>query len=160
MVKINLLLACFSALFLSGCVSSGSARLSEREVMVQSSADPVCGAHGALIAAQRQAAIETIKAGYDKYIVLGASNSNNVQTHILPGATKTRVKADFDDESLSYKVTTRHKPDIVTTGSFDHEFMIRMFREGEPGAFQAVSARAILGPQWSEIVRVGVFNCM
>lgn len=159
-MKLNIFLVCFSVLFASGCVSSGSARLSEREVMVQSSADPVCGAHGALIAAQKQAAIETIKAGYDKYIVLGASSSNNVQTHILPGATKTRAKADFDDETLSYKVTTRHRSDIVTTGSFDHEFMIRMFREGEPGAFQAVSARAILGPQWMEIVHTGVFNCM
>ena len=97
-MKLNIFLVCFSVLFASGCVSSGSARLSEREVMVQSSADPVCGAHGALIAAQKQAAIETIKAGYDKYIVLGA--------------------------------------------------------------FQAVSARAILGPQWMEIVHTGVFNCM
>jgi hypothetical protein len=40
-------------------------------MIIQTGAAPICGGAGALKVSQQLAAIETIKAGYDRYIITG-----------------------------------------------------------------------------------------
>jgi hypothetical protein len=35
-----------------------------------------------------------------------------------------------------------------------------MFREGEPGAEEAVDAREALGPEWQDLVKSGIRSCL
>jgi hypothetical protein len=52
-----------SILALSACAGTNTIRTSQNTAIVQASAAPVCGGIGAARVAQKQAAIETIKAG-------------------------------------------------------------------------------------------------
>ncbi len=144
---------------ISGCASASSVRMSEREIMVQSTAAPACGTEGAMKAAQKQAAIETIKAGYDRYIIVGTSSSNNVHTDVVPGVANTYGNANFYGNSATFNSTTTYTPMVITSGHFNQGFVVRMFKNGEPGAAQAVSARAVLGPKWADSVKRGVLTC-
>lgn len=123
--------------------------------IVQTSAAPVCGGTGAARVAQQQAAIETIKAGYDRYIIVNAASANNVQVAQGLGTFKTTG-------TLSggvYNGTTTYQPGMpIIYGRHEQAFAIRMFRNGEPGAGQAIPARDVLGPKWQEKVKAGAVN--
>ena len=106
--------------------------------------------------AQQQAAIETIKAGYDRYIIVDAASANNVGIVRTPGSYQTvgTVGGGFINTSTTY----RPGPTFVA-GSHNQAFAIRMFRDGEAGAAQALSARETLGENWQALVKSGVNTC-
>jgi hypothetical protein len=66
------------ALALAGCASSQAIRTSANTMFISTSAAPVCGGQGALRVAQQQAAIATLRAGYDRYIITGGQAQNEV----------------------------------------------------------------------------------
>jgi hypothetical protein len=45
-------------------------------------------------------------------------------------------------------------------GSHDQGLAVAMFRDGDPGAEQALSARDALGPEWQDKVKNGVRTCL
>lgn len=145
-----------SVVALAACTSSNAVRTSANTAIIQTSAAPVCGGTGAAKVAQQQAAIETIKAGYDRYIIMDARSANNIGVMQTPGKFQTTG-------TLSggvYNGTTTYQPGMpIVYGSHDQAFAIRMFRNGEPGAGQAIPARDILGPKWQEKVKAGVNTC-
>ena len=144
-----------TGLALAACTSSNTVRTSANTAIIQTSAAPVCGGVGAARVAQKQAAIETIKAGYDRYIIVDAASANNVGVMQTPGTFHTTgtVRRGF------YSGTTTYQPGMpVIYGSHDQAFAIRMFRNGEPGANQAIPARDMLGPNWQEQAKAGRLN--
>lgn len=141
-----------STLALAACAGSSTIRTSADTAIVQTSAAPVCGGIGAARVAQKQAAIETIKAGYDRYVIMDAAAANNVSVAHMPGSYKTTGFVNHGQ--LSATTTYRPGPTVVY-GSHDQAFAIRMFRNSDPGAQQAVSAHDVLGPDWAEIVKTG-----
>lgn len=147
-----------SALALGACTSSNTVRTSINTAIVQTSAAPVCGGAGAARVAQQQAAIETIKAGFDRYIIVDAANANNVQVVQGPGTFHTTgtVHGGY------YSGTTTYQPGMpMIYGRHEQAFGVRMFRNGEPGSAQAIPARDVLGPKWQEKVKAGAVNsCM
>lgn len=140
---------------LAACTSSNTVRTSMNTAIVQTSAAPVCGGAGAAKVAQQQAAIETIKAGFDRYIIVDAASANNVRVAQGPGTFKTTG-------TLSggvYHGTTTYQPGMpMIYGRHEQAFAIRMFRNGEPGASQAIPARDVLGPKWRQKVKAGSVN--
>lgn len=158
MKKLNIL-ALVLATAMSGCAGASAVRMSEREMLVQSSAAPACGGQGAAKVAQKQAAIETIRAGYDRYVITGAASANNVRSQVVAGSANTYGTANVYGNSATFNSTTTYTPTVVTTGRHEQSFAIHMFKEGETGASQAISARSILGPKWPEVVKKGVFTC-
>lgn len=155
MKAVTLLILCGAVL--AGCTSSSTIRTSQNTAVIQTSAAPVCGAVGAAQAAQTQAAIETIKAGYDRYVIVGAQAANNVAVSQMPGQYQTSGQYNGFG---GWNSTTVYRPGpLVVSGSHDQALGIRMFREGEIGAEQAVSARDVLGPKWAELVKSGKHTC-
>lgn len=151
--------AVFMSVALTSCAGASGVRMSEREILVQSSAAPICGGQGAMKVAQTQAAIETIRAGYDRYVITGAASANNVRSHVVPGSSNTYGTANVYGNSATFNSTTTYSPTVVTTGRHEQSFAIRLFKEGEPGASGAISARSILGPKWAEKAKSGVITC-
>ncbi len=110
--------------------------------------------------ATKQAAIETIKAGYDRYIITGAGASDSVSVTQLPGHYNTYGTVRSYGGYGTYHATTTYQPGpTLVSGSYDQSFAITMFREGEPGASHAISAKETLGPKWEAIVKNGVNLC-
>lgn len=140
------------AIALAACTSSDSVRTSANTAIVRTSAAPVCGGAGAARVAQRMAAIETIRAGYDRYIIVDAASASNIGVAQTPGTFHHSGTV----RGGTYSGTTTYQPGVpIVYGSHDQAFAIRMFREGEPGAQQAISARQTLGPKWQEAVKAG-----
>ncbi|MFT4167179.1 MAG: hypothetical protein QM650_18225 [Microlunatus sp.] len=143
------------ALALAACTSSSAVRTSANTAIVQTSAAPICGGTGAAKVAQLQAAIETIKAGYDRYIIVDARSANNVQMVQTPGSYKT---TGYINDGY-YSGTTTYQPGVpIIYGRHEQAFAIQMFHDGEPGAQRAIPARQTLGPKWREMVKSGKVN--
>jgi hypothetical protein len=151
----TIVLLCLLAL--AGCARGEAVRTSANTMVIQTGAAPVCGGQGALRVAQQLAAIETIRAGYDRYIITGGQAQNNVAVSQMPGSYSTEGTYGRG----YYQATTTYQPGpTVVSGSHDQGLAVVMFREGEPGAQQAISARNMLGADWQEKVTNGVRTCL
>lgn len=149
-----------ASLALAGCTNSSAVRTSQNTAIIQTSAEPMCGSTGAARVAAKQAAIETIKAGYDRYIITGAASDSSVGVTQLPGQYHTYGTANVYENYGTFNATSVYQPGpTIVTGSYDQSFAIRMFKDGEAGASQAISAREALGPEWEKIVKDGVRMC-
>jgi hypothetical protein len=147
-------------LVVAGCANSSVVRVSQNTAIIKTSAAPVCGSTGAAKVAQKQAAIETIKAGYDRYLIVAAASANTVQATQMPGSYNTYGTVNTYGNYGTVNATTTYTPGAtIYSGTHDQSFGIRMFKEGEPGSSQALSAREMLGPKWVEIVKGGVNTC-
>ena len=60
-----------------------------------------------------------------------------------------------------YRGRTTYEPGAtIVSGSHDQGLAVAMFRDGDTGAQQAISAREMLGPEWAEKVKTGVRTCL
>jgi hypothetical protein len=123
-----------AALLIAGCTTSETVQTSKNTAIVQTSAAPVCGGGGAMKAGYKHAAIATINAGFDSFIITNGSSADNVRM-VYTGYGFTEA------------------------GSHDQAFSVRMFHQGEAGSGDAISAREVLGPKWQEIVKKGMVTC-
>ncbi|GMB82878.1 hypothetical protein NN6n1_36610 [Shinella zoogloeoides] len=159
-MKFKLIAVALAASAATSCVQSSTMRVSQNEIIVQTSAEAMCGSVGAARAAQKQAAIETIRAGFDRYVIVGAAASNNVTATQMPGTYRTYGTVNRYGNYGTVNATTTYTPGpIIYGGSHDQSIGVRMFKEGEPGSAQAVSAREVLGPKWESLVKTGSNLC-
>src|SRR5262245_40675109 len=68
----GVLLACAVAITVGGCAGTSTMPLAQDTVQITARAAPICGAVGAEKLALKQAAVETIRRGYDRFVVLNA----------------------------------------------------------------------------------------
>ncbi|MCX8568721.1 MULTISPECIES: hypothetical protein [Hyphomicrobiales] len=149
----------FSCLILASCASSNTIKTSSSTAIVQTSAEAMCGGAGAANVAQKQAAIETLKAGFDRYIIFDSAASSDVQVTQMPGSYQTSGTAMIYGNRATYHGNTQYIPGpTIVSGGYQQSFAIKMFREGESGASDAVSARETLGPKWQQLVKVGTIR--
>lgn len=140
------------SLILAGCVGTNTVRTSVDTALVQVRAAPICGGSGAANVAQKQAAIETLKAGYDRYIILGGQSENTVRANQMPGTYQTT--GHIYGNMVTANTTYTPGP-VVFSGAHSQQFAIKMFKESDPNAQFALSARDALGPKWPEMVKAG-----
>ncbi|WP_334174176.1 hypothetical protein [Pseudoxanthobacter sp.] len=126
-------------------------------MMIKASVDPDCGSAQAAKMAAQTAAVETIRAGFDRYIVIGAQSANNVQYVQQPGTYETTKTVKPDGFGTKVTKTSTYVPGAtLSLGSYDQDLTIQMFHDGEPGSENALSAREVLGPDWQRTVANGV----
>jgi hypothetical protein len=153
MIKVVWIFA--TATLLASCASGSAVRTSQNTALIQATAAPVCGGEGAAQVAQQQAAIETIKAGYERYIISGGNAQNNVRVTQVPGTSYTSGSVYGN----SWNARTTHTTTTVVSGRHEQSFSIVMFNPGDPGYAQAIPAREILGADWASIVKDGIQTC-
>lgn len=144
-----------SIALIAGCASGSAVRTSQNTALIQATAAPSCGSAGASQVAEQQAAIETLRAGYDRYVITGGAAQNNVQVLRLPQTSTTN--GNFSNNS--WTANTTYSTQTVVSGSHDQSFSIVMYRDTDPEAANAISARAVLGSDWQEAVADGVSIC-
>ncbi len=149
------------SLLLSGCASSSVMQLDANTVEISTSAAPACGAQGAQRVAAKTAAIETLRRGYDSYIILGAQADNNVgvvgHTPVIANTYQNGTinaygnRATYSGTANTY--VSGGQP--IIGGSHDQKLAVRMFQANDPQGASAVDARQVLGPDWQKVVQKG-----
>lgn len=94
----------------TGCAGTEAIRTSQNSAIVKASAAPACGGLGAARVAQAAAASETIRAGYDRYIITGSAEANNVTVTQLPGTVNTYGSVTYGGGYGSYRATSFYSP--------------------------------------------------
>ncbi|MEI3803168.1 hypothetical protein V6R85_01490 [Agrobacterium sp. CCNWLW32] len=156
----NIVVTLLIASSLASCAASSSMRTAQNEMIIKTRAAPICGGDGALKVAGKQAAIETIKAGYDKYVILGQASQDTTRVVQMPGSYSTSGTMNVYGNTGFYNGTTTYNPGpTFVAGGHQQDVAVRMFKNGEPGSQNAISARDALGPKWKTIVKDGVYTC-
>lgn len=122
-----------AALVLGGCVRTSVMPMAADTVQITARAAPICGGEGAERVAFERAAIETIRRGYDRFVLLNGLAQNNIKvgSHVYGNA---------------YGVYS--SPWVY--GTHDQALIVKMFRDKDPMAKNALSARATLGSAWQQ----------
>ncbi|MEZ5777267.1 MAG: hypothetical protein R3E44_02790 [Paracoccaceae bacterium] len=107
------------------------------------------------------AAVETIRRGYQRYIIAGANAENNVRV-IRTGPTyaNTYSNASFYGNS-AYGSSTTHfgGQQTIFAGSNDADLAVVMFNPGDAGFSNAIDAKRELGSEWETLVKDGIKTC-
>jgi hypothetical protein len=111
---------------------------------------PICGDTGTQQVAYHDAALATLKAGYDGFIILGTGEGSDLAyIGSTPAVANTTYSPSGSTTVVSRGATFplfRHKDQIV----------VRMFHTNDPGYQQAISGRRVLGPNWQEKLANGM----
>lgn len=130
-------------------------------IEVNTSAAPACGAQGAQRVAVKNAAIETLRRGYDKYVILGANAQNNVgvvgYTPMIANTYGSGTVSGYGNSANYYGQSNTYVSggQPIVGGTHDQRIAVRMFRANDAQAVNAVDARQTLGPDWQKLVAKG-----
>jgi len=116
---------------LVGCASVSTIPLSQNSFQLTTKATPECSADQTQKVAFKRAAAETIKRGYDPFVVNGT---------------------EFRPETYGggyYGVNTISNQALTVT----------MYRTGDPAGANGLVARDVLGPKWQEALAEQTFSC-
>ena len=122
----------WSMIALVGCVETSVQPLTQTSFKISTEAEDMCGAKGTREIAFREAAVEVIKRGADRFIVVGDQS----RSQITGGMFTTY--GGFD-----------------TYGTNTQDMVIQIIQKGDPRMKDALSARQVLGPDWQSIVAKG-----
>lgn len=153
------------AVAVGGCAKSAAIPLSQDTAMITASAAPMCGPVGAQQVALKQAAISTIKQGYDRFIITGGQYRNNLRvvgtTPVIAQSSGSAVAHGYGGVAHAYgnSTTVVTGGDPIVAGSHDQGLLVKMFRDSDPAGANALSARATLGRDWKSIVENGISTC-
>ncbi len=146
---------------LAACAGSEVTRTSANTMLIDAGAAPACGRQGAARVASKSAAVETIRAGYDRYIITGAAAQNNVSATQMPGTVYSSGSVTYGRGFGTYQGSSTYVPGpTIYSGSHDRALTVVMFNEGDQGYENALDARQMLGPDWQDIVKNGVHTCL
>jgi hypothetical protein len=132
---------------LAACASSSVMDVASDTIVISTAAAPACGQRGAQEVAVKRAAYETLKRGYDKYIILDAEAESNVGVvGYTPLVANTQSYGSINTygnsgtyAGSSNTYVTGGQP--IIAGTHDQKLAVRMFRSGDPEAARAVDAR-------------------
>ena len=149
-----------SVIAVSACAKSEAIRTSGNNFVLQTSAAPICGPTGAARVASQMAAVETLRAGYDRYIIFNGSSANNVSLVQGGGTSRSSGSLTYGGGYGNYSGRTTYTPGpVFEMGTHDQSLTVQMYRDSEPDAKNAISAREALGPEWADKVKSGVNTC-
>jgi hypothetical protein len=131
---------------LGACARSATIPLAQDTFQITTTAAPICGSAGAQKVAFRQAAVETIRRGYDRFIIVGGQAGATVV-----GTTPIVVQSLGAGGAIAYGGAP-----MVSHGQ---GLVVKMFKENEPGVANALSARQTLGPKWQELAAKDALTC-
>jgi hypothetical protein len=157
----RVVLAASALLLAAACVSTDVTQLSRNEFVITTSAAPACGTGGARRVVARMAAVQTIRNGYDRFIIGGAQSQSNVRAIPMAPTTAytTGQATTYGNTTYGSATTTYSGGGVMYYGSNDASLRVLMLRPGDPGYDDGLDARSVLGPDWERLVRDGIRTC-
>lgn len=132
---------------IAACTKTDTVQLSRNVIQITASAAPACGSSGARKLVNQQAAVETIRRGFDRYYIANLQSQNNLQ---VIGSHSSTHGNFYGGGFSGYTSTTP-----IVAGSRDAIVTVIMLNKNEPEANDALDARLILGKNWQQIVAKG-----
>lgn len=162
----RLFLIATTSIYLAGCAGASVMQLNANTIQVSVEAAPVCGATGAQNVAYKRAAVETIRHGFDNFVILNGQAQNNVGVAMMPptqantygSGTLTGGPGMVNYSGQS--TTTYSGGGPMFYGSHDQSLVVRMFKDGDPAGQNSISARMALGEKWQEEVASKGNTCL
>ena len=149
------------ALLLTACAESTTIDLAKNQFILQTSAEAACGRIATTKVANKMAAVETLRRGYDRFVILGAASANNTQT-VVTGPTYATTYANataYGNHAYGTANTYYGGQSVLFTGTHDQDLNVLMLRKGERGYNSAIPAKKVLGENWKEIAEKGINTC-
>jgi hypothetical protein len=125
---------------LASCATSTTTQLAQNTVRIDVSTAPACGRQGAIRLVNRMAAVETLRHGYDRFVISDSQAQDNLRV----------VGYNFNTYGYGGLNATP-----IVGGTRDAAVIVVMFKEGDPQGQNAIDARQALGPDWQAIVAEG-----
>ena len=131
-----------AVIFLTGCAEQSAMRLNADTVRINVSTAPIYGALEPERRVMLLAAQETLKNGYDRFIIVnGQSDYRSNVLGTIPGqASGSYVSGPYG--SSGYIQATG--PSEIAMPRFEMQVIVKMFREADAGASNAISARQVV----------------
>ena len=130
---------------MAGCARTSTVPLDADTIEIAVRVGTICDAGDAERLARRQAAVETIRRGFEDYVVIDSVGGDHVADEAPATARKNLDGIDtgplFSEDA---PLLAHHR--VLT---------VRMFRAGEGDSAVSVSARAVLGDDWEALVTKG-----
>lgn len=138
------ILAALLVLVVAGCARTSVMPVAQDVVQINVRASAWCGAGGAQQAATQLAAAETLKRGFDSFIIVGANDRSDV-TYSGSGSSYSSGFGSWGLDS-----TTTHVQNVT----------VKMFAAGDPAAVNALSAKDIAAVGGDGTTALGRTSCM
>ena len=155
----------WAVLPLAGCASASVIPLAQDTIQINAAAAPLCGSTGAQNVASQQAAVQTIRRGFDRFIVLGGQYQNNVgvvgYTPVTANTYSTATATGYGGYATARGHSTTHYSggQPIIAGTHNQGLVVKMFKEGDPQGANAIEARSMLGPDWQKIAAGNNYTC-
>lgn len=150
---------------IAGCARAGVMPLAQDTIQITSSAAPACGRQGAQKVAFQRAAVETIRRGYDRFIIIGGQAETDIRvigyTPTQAYSTGSATATGYGNRATAYgsSTTTVTGGQPIYGGSHNQGLVVKMFRDGDPAGANALPARETLGPDWQDAVSKNKWTC-
>lgn len=141
---LRILLAVLPAV-LAGCAQTSAMPAGEDTIRITVHVATVCAAAHAERLARRHAAVETVRRGFDAYVVTGSAGGDH-EALGAPATARTTLFGRRAGPLFSERAPLLAHHRMLT---------VRMFRAGEGDGAGAVSARAVLGDKWEAVAAKG-----
>jgi len=148
-------------LTVAGCATTSVTPLANNKFLLQTSAAPACGSTGAQKVAAQMAAVETLRQGYDRFIITATDSQSNVSViQTAPTASYTTGTFNtYGNTTYGNMQTNYFGGGPLVVGTHDASLLVLMLRKGDPEYGNGIDARSVLGPGWQELVADGVNTC-
>lgn len=150
--------AVITALIVTSCASSSVIPLTQDTLRISSEAELECGVSSVQKIAFQQAAIETIRRGYDRFIVIGDDHSRDIG---VAGSTPAVAQTTGSTFGGGFNATTTYSGGSPLIYGWNTQgLVVKMFKEDDPAARNALVARNELGANWAELIKKEVKTCL
>ncbi|MEL6914259.1 MAG: hypothetical protein AAFP13_07135 [Pseudomonadota bacterium] len=146
---------------LSACATTSVTPVAQNQFLLSTSGAPACGTSGTARVAAKMAAVETLRRGYPRFLILGANSESNVGVFTTgpSSATTTSAFNRYGNSVYGSSTTTFGGNTPIFYGTNDAQLNVLMVKPGERGFSNAIDAQQELGPDWETIVAEGINTC-
>ncbi|MDD9980665.1 MAG: hypothetical protein OXU81_04800 [Gammaproteobacteria bacterium] len=130
---------------MTGCARTSTAPLDADTIEITVRVATICDGKDAERIAHRHAAVETIKRGFDDYIVIDSVGGDHLAAH-APLTARSTLYGNSSEPLLWEDAPLLAHHRVLT---------VRMFQAGQGESSATVSAHAVLGDDWEALVTKG-----
>lgn len=107
------------------------------------------------------AAVETLRNGFERFMVQGAGQSSDVSVINRPptGAVTTGTFNTFGNTTTGTANTRFTGGGPMVIGQHGANLLVLMLNPGDPGFPDGVDAKQVLGADWEKLVEQGIRTC-
>ena len=114
----------------------------------------------------QRAAAETIRRGYDRFVILGGQAQTqsrvlgDTPTTAYTTGTATATRSGNTATAFGSSTTTVTGGQPILANAHGQDLIVKRFKQGDPAGANALDARQELGPAWQDAVHKNTWTCL